>query len=124
MKYPIISLLFLAMMLSCNQETRQEEKAERASYNDFFTKRSEEAKKIKDHNYSVRPESGVEEEQDQFEDKEVLEGIVPESQEEVPATAPDINGKTETEYIEEQQDERHYDGRDFINQEKQKSKKK
>lgn len=114
MKYSIITLLFFALM-SCH-ELRQEEEA--SSYNDFFMKRSESAKSIKDQNYSVSPEGAgpikkerIQEEQEELPDN-VMEGIIPESQEEKPSS--DVNGGTETQYLEYQEDreERHLHGPD------------
>lgn len=133
MKYPIISLLLLTSLISCNEsglgERQEEREEERASYNDFFMNRSERAKSIKDHNYSITPgasptleESRIQEEQEQLPEG-VQEGIIPESQEEKPQNLPSVNGASETEYLKEQQSEnqRHYDGRDF-EQKRQKKK--
>lgn len=95
MKYPIFLLFILTSITACHQ-VKQEEKA---SYNDFFMSRSDQASSIKDQNYSTNPERQAQEEQ-------VLEGIIPESQEEAPAEGePKVNGASETEYLKEQQDE-------------------
>lgn len=105
MKFPIFSLLILMLAISCNPQRQQEQ----ASYNDFFMSRSDQAKSIKEQNYSTTPERFSPQQQEQSPtDDDVIEAIIPEAQEEAPAAEPSVNGATETEYLKEQQNEPDY----------------
>lgn len=112
MKFSIISFFLLASLIACHP-VKQEEQAERES---FFMKRSKSATSIKDQNFKASPfieKERVSEEQEQLPDN-VLEGIIPEEQEEKPEANPSVNGSSDSQYIEYQEDreERHFDGRE------------
>lgn len=104
MKYSILLVMMGFLMASCS-EPRQEEQD--ASYNDFFMSRGERAKSVKDQNFSASPSaSGVLEEERIQSEEEVLEGIIPEAQEDqdqIEMQEPRVNGASETEYLQEQE---------------------